>query len=134
MREEVGSCLFSAWAHGPASLQTGLAGSWSPFNTLLFPRFRVVPIRPEEERGSETVQLLLGKFSCFTVCLVPQRGLAALSLTDPPELQATCQASLPTERGLALPWPLSLSPPSLPGLAAELGKQADPGGANVIPL
>ena len=133
MREEVGSCLFSAWACGPASLQTGLDGSWSPFSTLLFPRLHAVPIRPEEERGSETLQLLVGKFSCFTVCLVPQRGLAALSLTDPPELQPTCQASLPTERGLALPWLLSLSPLSLPGLAAELGKQADRG-ANVIPL
>lgn len=84
-----------------------------------------LPRPPQEERASETSQLLLGKFSCFTECLTPQRGPAA-GLTHlrsrPPTIALPC--SLP---------PCSL-PPRLDCLAKSFpGKQADPG-ANVIPL
>lgn len=69
-------------ARVPPSLQTGPAG-WvmvSIQHTSVSKASRCAQ-PPEEERGSETSQLLLGKFSCFTVCLAPQRGLAALGLT-----------------------------------------------------
>lgn len=96
MREEVGSCLSSSWAQVPASLRTQLAGSWSPFNILLFQGFVLccavlccVVSPSEEERGSETSQLLLGKFSSFITCLAPQRGLAALGLTHLSSRRAT---------------------------------------------